>query len=160
MRPEWSQSLTATNSMFTHLNCSLLPGLPIFSKRFPNRQSHAGASWLINSIERPYPFCSIPIQTNSGFAKMESTTDFEHEQEHEQERGEAYFTTSTLSCTDSASYRCVDENIEQTRFGPQSHTHKRFRPLPVGFRSAFDNLPKGAFGTTAATVPIAPFWLR
>jgi hypothetical protein len=38
----------------------MLPGLPIFSKSFRNRQSHAGASWLINSIERPYPFCSTP----------------------------------------------------------------------------------------------------
>ena len=31
-----------------------------FLEEVPNRQSHAGASWLINSIERPYPFCSIP----------------------------------------------------------------------------------------------------
>ena len=43
------------NLMFT--DCSLLAGLPIFSKRFRNHQSRAGASWLINSIERPYPFC-------------------------------------------------------------------------------------------------------
>ena len=28
--------------------------------RFRNRQSQAGGSWLINSIERPYPVCSIP----------------------------------------------------------------------------------------------------
>jgi hypothetical protein len=38
--------------LFPYVQFPLLP----FSKRFRNRQSHAGASWLINSIERPYPF--------------------------------------------------------------------------------------------------------
>jgi hypothetical protein len=46
-----------------------------FSKRFRNRQSHAGASWLINSIERPYPFCSIPPkETENAKAPEEPNT--------------------------------------------------------------------------------------
>ena len=44
---KWSQSLTTKNSTFTDSNCRLVPGLPIFSKRFRNRRSHTGASCLI-----------------------------------------------------------------------------------------------------------------
>jgi hypothetical protein len=57
---KWSQYLITKNSTFTDSNCGLLPGLPVFSKRFRNRQSHTGASCLISWIEPAYPFCSIP----------------------------------------------------------------------------------------------------
>jgi hypothetical protein len=56
----WNQSLITKNSMCTDSNCSLLPGLPIFSSRLHNRRSHTGASSLISLIEPACPFCSIP----------------------------------------------------------------------------------------------------
>ena len=57
---KWSQHLITKNSTFTDSNCSLLPGLPIFSKRFRNRRSRTGASCMISWIEPAYPFFSIP----------------------------------------------------------------------------------------------------
>ena len=81
--PKWSQSLTTKNSTFTDSNCSLLPGLPTFSKRFRNRRSHTGASCLINLIEPAYPFCSIPPKETENAGR-----DFEHEDEHVHEHEE------------------------------------------------------------------------
>ena len=50
--------------MCTDSNCSLLPGLPIFSSRLHNRLSHTGASSLISLIEPACPFCSITAEGN------------------------------------------------------------------------------------------------
>ena len=45
-------------------NCSLLPGLPIFSQRLHNRGSRTCASSWINLIEPACLFCSIPPKGN------------------------------------------------------------------------------------------------
>ena len=65
---KWSQSLTTKNSTFTDSNCSLLPGLPTFSKRFRNRRSHTGASCLINLIRA---CISVLLNTAEGNGKRQ-----------------------------------------------------------------------------------------
>jgi hypothetical protein len=60
------------NSTFTDSNCSLLPGLPTFSKRLRNRRSHTGASSVINLIEPACLFCSIPPKDRALFSAPKS----------------------------------------------------------------------------------------